>query len=319
MSNELDIPFERITYRDGQLLTARDLRDERRRNDRLRRLHTRYLHNTWGIALGFKVHQSRDNRFVVVAPGYAIDGAGGDILLAEGVRLPVPDMVGPQALVLTLSCQDETAFHGRPDSEGSCLRGGLDPRQQRPLFAWLPPEKVRFGPQVPLLQVTVAHGAIQGGLNFRVRRNATSLARSPVSSGSTEPGRTGWRYWEHHAQSGLGPAVTRLGLEVTVDTSAAGFSKTPRYLPFLLGDFGSSLFPSAFSFITAANSVGFTYRIIRADHLPFGTTISPDEAESRRWTISWVGIEPIVGREPALNLARIFALSGFSVLEAGIS
>ena len=59
MAHDLDIPFDRITYRDGQLLTALDLSDEQRRHDRLRRLHVRYLHDTWGIALGLEVRQGR--------------------------------------------------------------------------------------------------------------------------------------------------------------------------------------------------------------------------------------------------------------------
>src|SRR5712691_6747461 len=105
MISDLDIPFDRITYRDGQLLTALDLSDEQRRYDRLRRLHVRYLHDTWGIALGFEVHQAADNRAVVVGPGYAVDGTGRDISLAESIHITVPPILDLTPVVLTMRYQ----------------------------------------------------------------------------------------------------------------------------------------------------------------------------------------------------------------------
>jgi len=52
---ELQTPFDRVTYREGQLLASRDLHDDFDTAERLRRMHTRFLHYTWGIALGFSV------------------------------------------------------------------------------------------------------------------------------------------------------------------------------------------------------------------------------------------------------------------------
>ena len=60
MTHDLEIPFERVTYRRGQRLEARDLHDDHRRDARLRELHVRHLHDTWGIALGFEVTGIRD-------------------------------------------------------------------------------------------------------------------------------------------------------------------------------------------------------------------------------------------------------------------
>lgn len=325
MPSDLDIPFDRITYRDGQLLTARDLRDDRRRDDRLRRLHTRYLHETWGIALGFKVRKAADNKAVVVGPGYAVDSAGRDILLAEGIHVPVPNVIGPETFVLTVSYQEDEAFRDRPDLAGLCLSDGLDPRHERPIFAWRRPEDVRFGPQVPLAHVAVAEGTIQ--LDFRVRRNARPLVRPHIGWGATEPGRTRWHF-EAKLES------PNYGLYAIVDTSAAGFTKRPYYFALLRGDFGTSVdrppglfqpdawptgtepafFLNAFGFITNATPKSFTYRIIPAGRLPFGAPIGPEEAENRRWSISWLGIEPVTGCKPVLDLAWIFVLSG-AVLE----
>jgi hypothetical protein len=329
MANDLDIPFDRITYRDGQLLTALDLSDEQRRHDRLRRLHVHYLHDTWGIALGLEVRQAADNRTIVVGPGYAVDGTGRDILLAESLQVSVPQMLSREAVVLTARYQEDAAFRDRPDLAALCLCGGLDPRHERPLFAWRLPDEVRFGPEVPLVQVVVENGVILGGLDGRVRRYTQPLVRPHIGWGVTEPGRSGWRQWH---QFGID-----FGLEVVVDTSDVGFTRVPYYFATLQGDFGNrageellfqpdvwptgmhpTFFLGAWNFITDADRERFKYRIFNRGvsdipgHL-FRRATPVSEAESRRWTVAWVGLEPVSGCEPALNLTRLFTLSGFPV------
>jgi len=325
MASDLDIPFDRITYRDGQLLTALDLRDEQRRHDRLRRLHVRYLHDTWGIALGFDVRKVGDNRTVVVGPGYAVDGIGRDILLAESLHITVPTILELTPVVLTMRYQEDAAFRDRPDLAALCLSGGLNPRHERPLFAWRLPDEVRFGPEVPLVQVVVEAGVIQGGLDGRVRRYTQPLVRPYIGWGMTEPGRTGWHQWDDD-----------LGLEVVVDTSEMGFTRVPYYFATLQGDFGNrageapllrpdvwptgthpTFFLGGWNFITDAGRERFTYRIIGrgigAPQLLFHRAITASEAESRQWTIAWVGLEPVSGCEPTLDFTRLFSLSGFPV------
>jgi hypothetical protein len=285
----------------------------------LRRLHVRYLHDTWGIALGLEVYKAADNRAVVVGPGYAVDGTGRDILLAESIQISVPQMLGPEAVVLTARYQEDAAFRGRPDLTALCLCGGLDPRHERPLFAWQLPDDVRFGPEVPLVQVVVEHGVIVGGLDGRVRRYTQPLVRPHLGWGVTEPGQTGW----HQADNDR-------GLAVVVDTSEAGFTRVPYYFATLQGDFGNrsgvaplsrpDVWPTGtqatfslqgWNFITDADSEHFTYRIIGVPQLPFQRTIAHSEAESRQWTVAWLGIEPVSGCEPAVDLRRLFTLSGF--------
>jgi hypothetical protein len=336
MASDLDIPFDRVTYRDGQLLTALDLRDDLRRDARLRRLHTRYLHDTWGIALGFEVTQVGDKgervekggKAVAVGPGYAVDGTGRDILLAENIHLTVPYGHAPEAFVLTVSYQEDAAFRDRPHLASVCLSGGLDPSHERANFAWRRPEEVRFGPEVPLVQVFVADGVIQGELDFRVRRNARALVRPHIGWGATELDRTRWVERVSKVTIDKQQVEVRV-LEVEVDTSEAGFTRAPYYFALLQGDFGhrgngeeplfeSDLWPSStepaffldtFGFISHAAEESFTYRI--GDQPPFKRIIQPSEAKSRRWRISWLGIEPVTGCEPALNLAWLFVLAGF--------
>lgn len=318
MSNDLSIPFDRIAHRDGQKLTARDLNDEQRRESRLRAAHNRYLHATWGITLGFKVKAMAGNQAVIVGAGYAIDAEGSDLVLSKSLAIPVPDVNGTEMFVLTAAAAREEAKcdAGRQDKD-ICQDEIIG---ERPSFQWRRPLGARFGLEVPLVAVTVAQGTIQGELNLRVRRYARRDVRPHVNMEKTEAGGTGWQTWAE------GP-FSNLGLEVTVDTSEAGFNKEPQYFAVLHGDFSNhankpplfanwnlpqetkpAFLPGAFGFITAASATSFTYRIICIGQPPFIGTITPAEAESRGWHITWLGIESGAGSEPSLDLIKIFPL-----------
>ncbi len=316
MSNDLSARFDRITYRDGQLLTARDLNDEQLRHSRLRAAHNLQLHDTWGIALGFRAQIMDDSRGVIVGSGYAIDEAGRDILLAGSVSVPVPDVNGPEMFVLTASYRKDQAFGRRREMIESCP-DKFDRNQERPDFQWHRPLDARFGLQVPLVAVTVAQGTIQGGLNLSVRRNARPNVRPHVNYDITEAGQTGWQAWT--TEEGA-----HLGLEVAVDTSEAGFHRKPQYFATLEGDLSNregeaplfqgagwpaeiqpTLSPEVFGFIADVSADGFTYRIVCAGQPPFGRIVTAKEAEDRRWHLTWFGVEPVTGGEPVFDLTKI--------------
>lgn len=166
MTSDLEIPFDRVTYRNGQRLDARDLRDDHWGSTRFRRLHVQHLHETWGIALGFEVTQLNDRRApvgtdgtaVVVGPGYAVDKLGRNLLLSESIQPALPKVSG--RMVLTVGYREDSEFRALSDLPTLCCDDGLNPRQERVRFAWRRPEKVRFGPEVPLVQLTIANGVM---------------------------------------------------------------------------------------------------------------------------------------------------------------
>jgi hypothetical protein len=330
MTHDLEIPFERVTYRRGQRLDARDLRDDQRRDARLRELHVRHLHDTWGIALGFEVTSVSDSRSgasreatgILVGPGYAIDERGRDLLLPESVRPALPSADG--RFVLMVAYREDKDFQDPSGLPVHCFGDGLDLRTERVRFAWRTPDEVRFGPEVPVVQITVANGAMNGAPDVRVRRYTQPFVRPHIDVRVTDEGRSGWRDWVEGAPS----AQQGLGLELDVDTSEAGFLRTPFYFGALQGDFGrgqdpplfeadpwpqgEATFPlEAMGFIAAANVDGFTYRILNMHGAPFVRNVSPAEAERRGWRIAWCGLEPVKGSEPTVDVSRIFSLSGF--------
>jgi hypothetical protein len=311
MPNDLD-PFARVAYREGQLLTAHDLKAEKLYQDRLRWLHVVGLHATWGIVSGLSVSGSTGARTLTVEPGYAVDDQGRDILLSGPMIVALPDVMGPATLVLSVSYQADATFRRHSQWAQVCLGAGLGPRLEQAEFSWQPPMDLSFGAQVPLVKVEIVNGALLGQLDFRVRRYARREAAPVFGWGNTEPGQTGWTMQDQPQPPQ--EALKSFWLQARVDTSQAGFTQTPYYFAFLSGygvnnpdrlwqDEGikavlaegqeSTAFLNHFGFIKDATAESFTYRILhRMEHSSI-VPIDETQAEKLRWTIYWVGLEPV--------------------------
>ena len=172
-------------------------------------------------------------------------------------------------------------------------------------MGWVKPDDVQFGPQIPLVKVVVANGAVQGPPELRVRRNTRRLVRPHIGMGATEPGRTGWLPWQ-------APALATQGIEVVVDTSDAGFIHTPNY--FVLLDGANAV--GSLGFVTKATASSFTYGyVIPSEGIDPGVTDAAD-AEKTEWTLTWLGLESAGGCEPILDLSKIlpWLLKVFEIL-----
>jgi hypothetical protein len=300
---DLQVPFDRVTYRDGQLLASRDLQDDVRANQRLRALHTRYLHGTWGIALGFEVSGAVNDTTVRIGPGYATDDQGRELVLAETLDVAVPETSDTAMLVLVMTYQADAQFRPRPEVDAVCLGVGLNPRDERPLIAWRTPDQMQFGPDVPLATAIVHNGALISPPGLQVRRYAARQIRPHVGFATITP-----------VFQGDANRAT-----VEVDTSEAGFTTTPTYVAKLDFDptsrIGAVLLPLLpFAFIETASPTGFRYvipirRTANLENPAFERrAISRPPAPSI--TLSWVGFEPVSGCEPHINPLLIFTLGG---------
>ncbi len=287
---DLQIPFDRVTYREGQLLASRDLQDDVVANQRLRSLHTRYLHETWGITLGFTVSGFAGGTSLQVGPGYAIDGSARDILLAETLVLRVPNTQSRADLVLVMSYQEDRAFRALPDTSIVCGSGGLDPRAERPVFAWRTLETLNLGPDVPLARISAQLGALMAAPDLTVRKNATRLLRPHIGFGSVP------------AEASPGSSIFG---EIRVDTTDAGFSTTPQYFARLTPPATTT----AGTIIALTGSLAF---IDRAAPDSFFYNLPVIGARTLRdVTVTWLGVEPVTGCEPIPNLFLLFNLAGF--------
>lgn len=83
--------LERPHYFAGQLLTADDLRAEQNYHREKMWLHHRMLHG-YGIVAGLEVVIENQGAQVVIAPGYALDGWGRELIVYEPLTLTLsPD------------------------------------------------------------------------------------------------------------------------------------------------------------------------------------------------------------------------------------
>jgi hypothetical protein len=230
------------------------------------------------------------------------------LLLATSTDLAVPALSEPAYRVLIMSYAKDANFHMQSDLLGNGSGNDRDMRSERPHFAWRRQEEVRPGPEVPLGQVLITNGAIQGSVDERVRRYVRPLARPHVVEGTTEPGRTGWRLWREGDRT--------LALEVTVDTSEAGFTDIPAYFATLQSDFGIPVFfTDGPGFIVDERETSFTYRLPLHQSIALSAEvaaqpgwnpslsaqrqpISDQEAEERGWTLYWIGFQAMTSYAP---------------------
>lgn len=301
MADTADLAGDRITYREGQRLTARDLQDDRGARARLRRLHVRHLHDTWGIATGFDV-QAAGPSAVAVGPGYALDVFARDLVLSASIAIPVPEVAGPQVFVLVATFLQDCAFSAGV-AGAVCLNAPLHPRRERPAFAWKTSAELEPGAMVPLCHVVVENHAIKGPVQTRVRRYARRLVRPYVATGLTDTDESRWQPWWNRAILN--------GFAQHVDTSDAGFTAAPQYFAELVAikpsEHHSPLevedaLVRAHGHVREATRDGFVFQAVV--HEPF----RPDLF--RTWAIRWIGVQPMAGCPPALNLKSLFTLAG---------
>jgi hypothetical protein len=79
--------LHRLNYFDGRLLTAEDFRTEQAYQLGRARRHNRHVHG-WGVINGLDVRVV--GNFVEVSPGAAIDCAGNELVVENGVALSMP-------------------------------------------------------------------------------------------------------------------------------------------------------------------------------------------------------------------------------------
>jgi hypothetical protein len=201
------VDLQRQRWVPDQLLRGRDLRDQQATSDQLRWWHNRAVHEAFGVAGGFQATLAGEE--VTVEPGVAYDCFGQPLRLLTRRSVDLPESPGR----FTLLARPGTSGHGEPELVWRETRG-LDRRDGVPVA------RLRFSGTTPQLEP--------------VPSGTRPLAGPRLGWGSTPSDGTAWEPWHT-----LGPAWewfvddTVVGLQVTVDTSAAGFSEVPCYFAWL--------------------------------------------------------------------------------------
>lgn len=285
---DLARPLDRITWRDGQLLTSRDLKDDEHNSDRLRHLHIRYLHRTWGVVEGLSVTIAGGSTAIVSA-GYALDIEGRELLLPRGTAIAAPaNITASTTMYVVISHKGAHAAHcgctETPEIDLTTLCPGATMAQAvvQATLTWKTVNEVRPGPDVLLARVLVANGQFTSGADTSVQRHAASMAQPWMWSDVTQTGQTGWRD---------ATSKSSVAIQATIDTSDAGFTATPAYFARVVPAYGLSA-----AYVTDAGADSFTVVLPPVPISSLSTAaaagrFTPAAAESAGLAVAWFAIE----------------------------
>lgn len=271
MTSCRDPGLDRLDYGEGARLLARDLSDTRGNEARWQALHVRGLHDTWGVATGLRLRLTPNGRGLVVEVGAAFDCRGQVIRLDQSVELPMPSTpaVGfpPPAFDVVL---DHRGARWEPTG------GGID----APGFG----TGVRLGLDIPLGRTSRLLWGILTEPDFTHRKTAHPMTRPRVGFGLTPAGGLDW----------LRDATS---IRSTVDTSAAEFHSTPRYVASVSQAPGMSGLLGPFLSLSSFYPGRFTARLIAVSRAGLPATDVLEMLLNRAGgiRIAWMGIEPNVG------------------------
>jgi hypothetical protein len=223
--------LERPLFFEGQRLTPEDLTQMQTFDRELRWLHNRGLHG-WGIVQGLAVTGRRGARTIGLAPGYALDCMGRELVLTRSLDLAIPAVAAPAAYYVTLAYVEDADLTPSSTRAGACGTVGAVRLADEPVVRFQETtasgeEARRPGLDVVLATVSVAgcklDAAPGGGAREELRGH-----QPYVVAGRTPPGATRWRVWPD--------ANVPLGVATTVSTSEAGFRATPGYQAHVVGE-----------------------------------------------------------------------------------
>jgi hypothetical protein len=273
--------LQRLRHQQGELLRSRDFRDQGTVEAELRWWHNRALHNAYGVACGLEVQQ--DGTSIHVAPGLAYDCFGRELLLTHAITLEIPASSAPGTLLVRYR---ETRGECEPRGRLCSCSSSADAPQHLE-FRWLE-ATMRFDPRdgVPLPMSSPSAVPV-----IRLR----ALRRPHVGTGATSPASSAWELWTDSLDG------KRLGFQITVDTSAAGFTNTPCYFASLEGPRWELVAADpdenkvvVSDHIVDASATGFTFRLFGV-----ATEDSDDEvlsdfqsfAREKALTVHWLGLQ----------------------------
>jgi hypothetical protein len=289
MVEKADIPrLERITFFSGQRLTAKDLTELQRAHRELRWLHNRSLHG-WGIGIGLAVTGERGASAVTIEPGYGVDCLGREIILTEKKTIKVPAVAGAPGgteavYYLVAGYQGDEVQQVAERRPGVCIPGGTVRLSEEPLIDWRRPNQLKEGLELVLAQVWIQNCQLSRPLSLAPRRYARPAQQPYIAAGQTSEGNTAWQEWKVNN--------TLVGVETRVDTSAAHFRTTPRYIAHIVGerflvDGNGWLAAWGLPAVVDATPLGFSLQVFL-----MAWPISGVEAVKQlKWHVVWMGIE----------------------------
>jgi hypothetical protein len=256
------------------MLRSGDFREQSADTAQHRWWHNRALHNAYGVYQGLNASAIMSGGMltgVSVAAGVGYDCFGRELIVDSPQTVPLPVNLPPYPTMVLL-IRYEAEQDCQPQAiEEICWTTSHTQGASTVSFNWLPLDRVQLRDGVPLGQVIYDD---KGGRTLNatfVPPGARPIARPGIATGATLPATTAWKPWtiDVPMQSPAGgPPVQRpltIGVQASINTSAAGFTQTPCYFAWLAGPLFNAnsrqLLPDMFSSLTNESANGFTFRM----------------------------------------------------------
>jgi hypothetical protein len=262
-------PLERFYYWQGQRLRSGDFNRIAEDNAQRRWWHNRALHNAFGIYRGFEVAHDAKLEHLTVSPGLAYDRYGRELILPSPRTIHVPNLkttgTSRKYFSLTLRFSDPSCSCQAGPPAALCFPGASRDTGNVTL-SWHQANSNPSDDGIVIALLTLEGGRPRLPKFFPNR--ARPFARPLLASGSTIPGATAWQPWSPNLEisTAFSFASDALGIQVKVDTSAAGFTSIPCYFAWLHGPLWNSVthefFPAFFPSLDDESTTGFTFRLL---------------------------------------------------------
>ncbi len=311
--------LERIQFFNGERLFASDLQALEAFSREMRWLHNQSLHQP-GVGSGFAVLGNVGDRQVVIAPGYALDAHGEEIILTENLTLPIPPVAdngsgGSVFYDLTLSYPQDSDLKPAETRVGicNCPPQGVVRLREEPVFCWVrlndnsinrQPVDARLknliqtGMFIVLAQVEIFNCQLRRPVSTAQQRSARPPKSPYIASGLATKVQWTAEFNVMTTADALGGTIG-FPYRATIDTSSAGFQANPAYIARLVGPRvdGSKAPPSMLidgMINIPAASVSPASFVLEV--FPFvvqldGSGSAPPSLPPPTWDVAWLGVE----------------------------
>jgi hypothetical protein len=273
MSKPENRQLGRVQYWEGQMLRSSDFRDIRRIEEQRRWWHNRAMHRPYGVYQEMRASANLDKsgtmRGINITPGVAYDCFGRELVLECAASVLFPGAPSPEGGILILlaryrgmECRDATDDRAAICclADGSSSAGTVE-------FVWTTNLRVSPAEGVRLGRLLYSGRKPLRFMAFVAAPTHRPLARPRLGSGSTVPGNTAWQPWDYVGlDANKQPTPTEIGVQTTIDTSAAGFTEIPQYFAWLEGSIWNQqsmqLVPALLPSLADESINSFTFRLI---------------------------------------------------------
>jgi hypothetical protein len=260
----------RVQYWEGQMLRSSDFLDIQRIEAQRRWWHTRAMHQAFGVYQDMQASPDDSSgtlQAINVSAGVAYDCFGRELVLNYLARVLLPAAPSPEGMLTLVARYRGMECRNETDARAAvcCISGGRSSAGTVE-FAWTTNERPSPSEGVPLGRLLYSGRMPSRFRAFVATPTHRPLARPRLGNGSTVPGNTAWQPWVYANLNSDGvPNPIELGVQTTVDTSAAGFTEIPQYFAWLEGSVwdahSKQLVPTLLQSLDDVSINSFTFRL----------------------------------------------------------